>query len=195
LILLTFPVSLDINFLKVQSKFEEAKFTVESPTDNLCNFTGNFINYNQSSMYYPLDMANLLPRGTTLVNTEFVICLIAYTGEETKIRMNASRFIQSKRPVLESITNTIIGLMLACILSLASVCTIISSFWYNNQMGLNWYLPSYPVSGAEIFFSFLILYNAMIPLSLYLTLEFVKLVQSKLMEEDITMYDEITDTV
>jgi phospholipid-translocating ATPase len=47
-------------------------------------------------------------RGSTLVNSGNVIGAVVYTGEESKIRMNANEAPRSKAPLMESFTNKIV---------------------------------------------------------------------------------------
>lgn len=46
----------------------------------------------------------------------------------------------------------------------------------------------------ENLFTFLVLYSPMVPISLYVTLEFVRVFQAGFIESDIEMYHEDTDT-
>jgi magnesium-transporting ATPase (P-type) len=48
-------------------------------------------------------------------------------------------------------------------------------------------------SGAALFFTFVILYNSMVPLSLYVSMELVKLAQTIFIDSDVSIYDPIND--
>ncbi|KAI8840520.1 hypothetical protein BC829DRAFT_420794 [Chytridium lagenaria] len=62
----------------------------------------------------------------------------------------------------------------------------------NKQGERHWYLAFLSYSAADYirnFFSYIVLYNAFIPISLYVTLEVVKLMQVVWMNNDLAMYD------
>ena len=66
-------------------------------------------------------------------------------------------------------------------------------FWRGDVEETSWYLADARVAFFPILVSFIILFNTMIPLSLYVSLEIVKLFQMLLMN-DIEMYDEASNT-
>lgn len=58
----------------------------ESPNDQLYKFEGTITTTNKDT--FSLDHNNLLLRGTSLKNTEFVFGLVIYTGHDTRIMKN-----------------------------------------------------------------------------------------------------------
>ena len=58
----------------------------ESPNDQLYKFEGTFTTPNSDT--YSLDHNNLMLRGTSLKNTEWVYGLVVYTGHDTRIMKN-----------------------------------------------------------------------------------------------------------
>ncbi|KAJ3331183.1 hypothetical protein HDU76_003844 [Blyttiomyces sp. JEL0837] len=177
-----------------------AKICGESPTDELYRFEGYVELDSELRTRHPLTISQMLPRGTTLANTDYIFGAVLYTGEETKIRRNAASSIRSKTPSLEILTNKIIIAMLVVVLVLAAFSTLFEYSLYrtrfrsNNNYFIHWYLEGVPINLMAAYFSFVILYNTMIPISLYVAMEFVKLLLSLFINSDLQMYDEATDT-
>lgn len=176
-----------------------ARVTVEDPNIDLYNFEGNLEltgNQNGSLLKYPLGPDNVIYRGSILRNTRTMVGMVIFTGEETKIRMNALKNPRVKAPKLQRKINLIVAFMVF-------VVATISLFSYlghvlQNRKYLNdneaWYLFQQDAGTAPTIMSFIIMYNTMIPLSLYVTMEIIKVIQSKLMEWDIDMYHAETNT-
>ncbi|KAJ3118729.1 hypothetical protein HDU96_009318 [Phlyctochytrium bullatum] len=174
-----------------QNSFTSISYEIEaeSPTGNLNQFEGSIHLKALSKGMHTLTINHLLPRGTTVVNTNFVFCAVIYTGEETKIRKNASKSLSNKAPTLEALTNWIVIYI-----------TILSVVWEKSQLpaGIgtdqrHWYL-NFKTDVVSTFFSFMILYNNMIPISLYVLMELVKLTQAFHINCDLQMYDPLSDT-
>lgn len=165
-------------------------FTVEDPNLDLYKFDGN-VTVGEDKL--PLTNTEIVYRGSILRNTERAIGMVIYTGEECKIRMNANKSPRIKSPALQFKVNRVVALIVAIVLIMAVVCTIGYSFWRKDLEVKAWYLEEANVSYGPIFTSFLIMFNTMIPISLYVSMEIVKVVQMFLMN-DIDMYDEETDT-
>jgi len=80
--------------------------------------------------------------------------------------------------------------------------TVCCGFWqYETGFNFTDYLPLEPSISSDrytsaleisglIFFSYIILLNTVVPISLYISIEFIRLFQSKLINWDIRMYDE-----
>eukprot|EP00210_Caulerpa_lentillifera_P001725 g1657.t1 len=84
--------------LQLERKFifrDKMYVEYEIPKRSLSNFRGtlNVVN-DQSRCTVPLSMNELLLRGATLKNSEYIYGLVVYTGCETRIQMNASSFPQ-----------------------------------------------------------------------------------------------------
>ncbi|KAI8850390.1 hypothetical protein BC829DRAFT_389315 [Chytridium lagenaria] len=158
--------------------------TAESPSGNLNQFEGYIDLKGTARGKHTLTINNLLLRGTSLVNTSFVF------------GVNATKGLKNKSPSLEKITNRIVILMFIFVLFLTTVNTILSVTWENRRNAEkkdHWYL-SFGSDTAATFFSYMILYNNMIPISLYVSMEFVKLMEVFYINSDLQMYDSASDT-
>ncbi|KAI8056081.1 hypothetical protein BDF22DRAFT_653773 [Syncephalis plumigaleata] len=141
-----------------------------------------------------LDTRNLLLRGTILRNTTDVYGMVIYSGENTKIRQNALKNARTKAPMLQRHVNRAVISVFILLLVLASLMTAMQSVWLKSNN--TEYLPHDYSTGsiAVVFFGFTVLLNTVIPISLYVVLEMVKVVQAYLIGQDMEMYDPVSDT-
>lgn len=176
-----------------------ARVTTEDPNIDLYNFEGNLElqgHRNECLQKFPLGPDNIIYRGSILRNTQNVVGMVIFTGEETKIRMNALKNPRVKAPKLQWKINMIVAFMVFVV----ATVSLFSYFGHvlENRKFLDdnqaWYLMKQDAGTAATIMSFIIMYNTMIPLSLYVTMEIIKVMQSKLMEWDIDMYHAETNT-
>ena len=154
---------------------------------------------------FPLDAKNLLLKGAKLKNTDWIIGIVIYTGHNCKLMKNAKDPILKLSSVETLLNKLLVGILfLQIILSIIScIChsiyynqnekIIISSDRINNNESLSntWidYL-SFRLSVDSIlsFFTYLLLLNTMIPISLIITLELVKIIQGLFIWVDVEAY-------
>ena len=89
--------------------------------------------------------------------------------------------------------NKVVVILVIFVVVLAIFNTVAYQIWQETTEEKAWYLTNAGVAFFPILVSFIILFNTMIPLSLYVSLEIVKLFQMLLMN-DIEMYDDISNT-
>lgn len=167
-----------------------AEVVVEDPNLDLYNFEGR-VSVNGETA--PLSNNEVIYRGSVLRNTPEAIGLVIFSGEECKIRMNASKNPRIKAPSMQAKVNKIIIVMVLFVIALAVFNTVAYQIWAANVEDNAWYLTSAGVEFMPILVSFIIMFNTLIPLSLYVSLEIVKVFQ-RLLLNDIDMYDEESDT-
>ena len=154
---------------------------------------------------FPLEAKNLLLKGAKLRNTEWIIGIIIYTGHNCKLMKNA------KDPILKmSSVESLLNKLLLVIFFLQIILSIISCIChlaYSNKnekiiIGSStltaeqsqhntWvdYLPfSIAFDSFLSFFTYLLLLNTMIPISLIVTLELVKIIQGLFITADAKSY-------
>jgi phospholipid-translocating ATPase len=166
-----------------------AHFVVEDPNLDLYNFEGRVAVNGKTS---PLTNNEIVYRGSVLRNTPEAIGMIINSGEECKIRMNANKNPRIKAPTLQSMVNKIVIMMVVFVVGLSLSCSGAYEAWSSYEDGA-WYLVDASVPFGPIFTSFVIMFNTLIPLSLYVSLEIVKVAQMLLLN-DIDMYDEESNT-
>ncbi|KAF4631827.1 hypothetical protein G7Y89_g6304 [Cudoniella acicularis] len=167
-----------------------AEVVVEDPNLDLYNFDGR-VTVDGKTM--PLTINDIILRGSTLRNTETVIGMVINTGEDCKIRMNANKNPRIKAPAMQNISNKIVLMLVIFVILLALFCTIAYQVWSETVEEHSWYLGHAHVPFSQIIIGFIILFNTLIPLSLYVSLEIIKVGQLLLMN-DIEMYDPVSDT-
>jgi phospholipid-translocating ATPase len=167
-----------------------AEVVSEDPNIDLYNYDGRITVDGET---LPLTTNNVVYRGSTVRNTTEAIGLVINSGEECKIRMNASRNIRAKAPKIQSLVNKIV-LFLVFFVVLISVGETIGYFrWEDKWEGSMWYLMGASLSFKNIFIAFIIMFNTLIPLSLYISLEVIKLGQLYFLG-DVEMYDPVSNT-
>lgn len=173
----------------------KATVVSEDPNIDLYTYDGKVTVGNET---LPLSLNNVIYRGSTLRNTTTAIGLVINSGEETKIRMNANRNVRTKRPAMQSVVNYMVLFQIVFVLLLGMGLTIGYYIWADDVEDTSFYLVRKGIYDAsvtfkEIFLGYLIMFNTLIPLSLYVSLEIIKLGQLYLLQ-DPEMYDPVTDT-
>ena len=168
----------------------QAHIVVEDPNLDLYNFEGN-VTLGEETL--PLTNSEIILRGSILRNTSETMGMVIYTGEECKIRMNSNKNPRIKAPALQAVVNKVVIIIVIFVIALAIFNTVAYQIWQESTEEKAWYLTNAGVAFFPILTSFIILFNTMIPLSLYVSLEIVKLCQMLLMN-DIDMYDEASNT-
>ncbi|XP_050308196.1 phospholipid-transporting ATPase VA isoform X2 [Anthonomus grandis grandis] len=185
-------------FVEKQTCFEPSKFRsdieVESPTTKIYRFHGSIVH--PSGKRVPVGTENLLLRECLLKNTDFIEGIVVYAGHETKALLNngGPRY---KRSSLERQMNQDV---LWCVLILIFLCVV-------GAIGCKLWLLTYPnlpppfrdeyyTENVEAFLSFwtyVIILQIMIPLSLYVTLELCKILQVYHIHHNADLYDPLMD--
>ncbi|KAI8623897.1 phospholipid-translocating P-type ATPase [Xylariaceae sp. FL1651] len=168
-----------------------AEFVCEDPNPNLYKFEGRITVDGQTM---PLTVNEVVFRGSTIRNTRETIGLVINTGEECKIRMNANKHVHAKSPKIQRFLNGIVIFLVFVIIILTAGISGGYVLWQKDYEKLNPFLSQVPVAGWIIVFGTIILLNALVPLSLYIVIEIVKVFQAYFLLGDIEMYDAETDT-
>ncbi|KAJ0250619.1 hypothetical protein HA466_0139290 [Hirschfeldia incana] len=169
----------------------------EQPNNSLYTFTGNLIVEKQT---LPLSPDQLLLRGCSLRNTEYIVGAVIFTGHETKVMMNAMN-IPSKRSTLEKKLDKLIitifcVLFMMCLIG-ATGCAIVTDrdHEYLGLHKLDWEYRNRMTIAFFTFFTLITLFSTIIPISLYVSIEMIKFIQStQFINRDLHMYHAETDT-
>lgn len=168
----------------------DAEFVIEDPNRDLYSFEGRVVVDGKQA---PLTLNEIIFRGSILRNTPDAIGMVIYSGEECRIRMNANKNPRIKAPALQTLVNRIVILIVVFVLALSIFNAVAYRIWQRNEDDM-WFLSDATVAFFPSLTSFIIMFNTMIPLSLYVSLEIVKLAQMFFLHTDIDMYDPISDT-
>jgi phospholipid-translocating ATPase len=169
------------------------EFVIEDPNPNLSTFRGRVIVDDRMS---PLTNDNIIYRGSILRSNPEISALVVYSGEECKIRLNASgnRNARLKAPNLQSMVNKVVILVVCIVVGLSVYNTLAYQFWKRYVESKHFYLSSAAVPFHHELFGFIIMFATMVPLSLYVSMEMIKLAQIYFLNVDVDMYDERSDT-
>uniref|UniRef100_A0A8C2WFR2 ATPase phospholipid transporting 11A n=1 Tax=Cyclopterus lumpus TaxID=8103 RepID=A0A8C2WFR2_CYCLU len=148
--------------------------------------------------FRPLGSENLLLRGATLKNTEYIYAVAIYTGMETKMALNYQSKTQ-KRSAVEKSMNAYLVVYLCILISKALINTVLKYAWQADpNRDEPWYNDrTEPERQRHIvvraftdFLAFMVLFNYIIPVSMYVTVEMQKFLGSYFIMWDDEMFDE-----
>uniref|UniRef100_A0A0V0IZF0 Phospholipid-transporting ATPase n=1 Tax=Solanum chacoense TaxID=4108 RepID=A0A0V0IZF0_SOLCH len=191
--------------LHEDANFKDFKALVkcEDPNANLYTFVGSMEYEEQQN---PLSPQQLLLRDSKLRNTEYIYGAVIFTGHDTKVMQNATD-PPSKRSKIERKMDRIIYFLFAVLFTIAFVGSVYFGIVTEKDLddGHNrWYLQpedsdiffdprGAPAAAMFHFLTAVMLYSYLIPISLYVSIEIVKVLQSIFINKDINMYYEETD--
>ncbi|XP_041010362.1 putative phospholipid-transporting ATPase 9 [Juglans microcarpa x Juglans regia] len=194
------------SFLHEDSNFFGFKALVkcEDPNANLYSFIGSMEFEEQQ---YPLSPQQLLLRDSKLRNTDYIYGAVVFTGYDTKVIQNSTD-PPSKRSKIEKKMDRIIYFLFCVLFLMAFVGSILFGIAteddLENGRSKRWYLrpddstvffdpKKAPLAAFFHFLTALMLYGYFIPISLYVSIEIVKVLQTIFINQDIHMYYEEAD--
>ncbi|CEP18116.1 hypothetical protein [Parasitella parasitica] len=171
----------------------------EQPNNRLYNYDGTISlkMVDDKTKDFPLDPSKLLLRGAQLRNTSWIYGLVVFTGHETKLMLNSSKK-PTKASNVTRITNRNILYLFTMLVIMSILCSV-GNLVTSTKAGDQWsYLQIPETERAREFgfciLTFMILFNSFIPISLMVTMEIVKFVQSIMIDNDLDIYYAKTDT-
>uniref|UniRef100_A0A8D3BQB7 Phospholipid-transporting ATPase n=1 Tax=Scophthalmus maximus TaxID=52904 RepID=A0A8D3BQB7_SCOMX len=171
-----------------------SRIECENPNNDLNRFRGYM--EHSSGGRVGLHNSNLLLRSCTIRNTETVVGIVVYAGHDTKAMMNNSG-PRYKRSQLEKRLNTDI---LWCVVLLVIMCLTAAvghGFWLKNLKDPIFVtdVETPPtLAGFYVFWTMIIVLQVLIPISLYVSIEIVKLGQVYFIHNDLDFYNEQLDS-
>ena len=172
----------------------------DPPNSNLHKLDGRVsINYNINNTYihsikFPISERQMLLKGSVLKNTNWIIGFVLYTGMNNKIILNSKR-PRNKMSIIEKKMNKyLIGIFILLIF-IYGFCSIFHNekyhqkrLYYEKFILLQ---RSHKLESFITFFTYFLLLNTLIPISLIITMEIVKVIQGFFISWDIEMYSQI----
>ncbi|XP_037550714.1 probable phospholipid-transporting ATPase VD [Nematolebias whitei] len=171
-----------------------SRIECENPNNDLSRFRG-YIEHS-SGVRVGLHSSNLLLRSCTIRNTETVVGIVVYAGHETKAMMNNSG-PRYKRSKLEKRLNTDV---LWCVVVLIVMCLTAAlghGLWLKNLKDPIFEVDgetSPALAGFYVFWTMIIVLQVLIPISLYVSIEIVKLGQIYFIHNDLDLYNDQLDS-
>uniref|UniRef100_A0A3P8TQK5 Phospholipid-transporting ATPase n=1 Tax=Amphiprion percula TaxID=161767 RepID=A0A3P8TQK5_AMPPE len=196
---LKFKMGLRVTDERLQEERQLAEFNAliecEEPNNRLDKFLGMML-WNREQ--YPLELDNMLLRGCKVRNTEECHGLVIFAGADTKIMRNGGK-TRFKRTKIDELMNYMVYTIFVLLLLVAAGLAIGHTYWYEDIGSKAWYLydgkdqdASY--RGFLSFWGYIIVLNTMVPISLYVSVEVIRLGQSKFINWDLQMYFAEKDT-
>ncbi|XP_073087868.1 phospholipid-transporting ATPase VB isoform X3 [Manis javanica] len=189
-------------FSQQDVQFEPERFcntiVCEKPNNHLNKFKGYMEHPDQTRTGFSSE--SLLLRGCTIRNTEVAVGIVIYAGHETKAMLNNSG-PRYKRSKIERRMNTDIFFCIGLLFFMCLIGAIGHSLWngtfeehppFDVPDAEGSFLPL-ALGGFYMFLTMIILLQVLIPISLYVSIELVKLGQVFFLHNDLDLYDEESD--
>uniref|UniRef100_A0AAY4DUK9 Phospholipid-transporting ATPase n=1 Tax=Denticeps clupeoides TaxID=299321 RepID=A0AAY4DUK9_9TELE len=192
------------SFIDLDCEFDPSKYNsvieCEKPNNDLNRFRGYIIH--RSGRRDGLYKVNLLLRGCTIRNTEEAVGIVIYAGHETKAMLN-NNGPRYKRSRLERQMNVDV---FWCVIILLVMCLFSATghglwmFQYGDKRPVFDVLSpegtglSPVLSAIYLFLTMIIVFQVLIPISLFVSIEIVKICQVYFIHQDVDLYDEETDS-
>ncbi|GAA5808257.1 hypothetical protein MFLAVUS_001645 [Mucor flavus] len=180
----------------------DCHFYVEAgaPSPDLYKFSGTLVTLEKSCDKWteknktPVEIENILLRGHVIRNTKWAIAVVLFTGTDTKIMLNSGE-TPSKRSAMDKQMNQEIFIAFGVLFLLCLICAIMAGVMRSRDIALGTQIlftaqtdsPAY--AGFLNFWSSLIIFQNIIPISLYVSIEFVKTFQAYFIWNDLDMWD------
>ncbi|CAH7029259.1 Atp8b1 [Phodopus roborovskii] len=196
---LKFKMALEITDQYLQTEDNLVTFDgfieCEEPNNRLDKFTGTLFWRKRS---FPLDADKILLRGCVIRNTDVCHGLVIFAGADTKIMKNSGK-TRFKRTKIDYLMNYMVYTIFIVLILVSAGLAIGHAYWEAQVGNYSWYLydgenatPSY--RGFLNFWGYIIVLNTMVPISLYVSVEVIRLGQSHFINWDLQMYYAEKDT-
>ncbi|XP_020834479.1 putative phospholipid-transporting ATPase IM isoform X1 [Phascolarctos cinereus] len=165
--------------------------TCEPPNNKLDKFTGDLA---WKDNKYPLNNEKIILRGCVLRNSSWCFGMVIFAGPDTKLMQNSGR-TKFKRTSIDRLMNTLVLWIFGFLVCMGIILAIGNSIW-EHQVGD--YFQAFlfrdevvknPIfSGFLTFWSYIIILNTVVPISLYVSVEVIRLGHSHFINWDRKMY-------
>ncbi|XWS40739.1 hypothetical protein CRYUN_Cryun17cG0021400 [Craigia yunnanensis] len=181
-----------------------AMIKCEDPNEHLFSFIGTLY---YDCQQYPLSPKQILLRDSKLKNTDYIYGVVIFTGHDTKAMQNVID-PPSKRTKIERRMDKIIYVLFSTLILVSFIGSLFFGIetkkdisggnyrrWYLRPDSTTIFFDPRRASVAAFlhFLTGLMLYGYLIPISLYISIEICKVLQSIFINQDQAMYDEETD--
>ncbi|XP_050653086.1 probable phospholipid-transporting ATPase IM isoform X5 [Macaca thibetana thibetana] len=163
----------------------------EAPNNKLDKFMG-ILSWKDSK--HSLNNEKIILRGCILRNTSWCFGMVIFAGPDTKLMQNSGK-TKFKRTSIDRLMNTLVLWIFGFLICLGIILAIGNSIW-ESQIGdqfrtfLFWNEgeKSSVFSGFLTFWSYIIILNTVVPISLYVSVEVIRLGHSYFINWDRKMY-------
>uniref|UniRef100_A0A8C8HY28 Phospholipid-transporting ATPase n=1 Tax=Oncorhynchus tshawytscha TaxID=74940 RepID=A0A8C8HY28_ONCTS len=168
----------------------------EPPNNRLDKFTGTLT---LKGEMYSLDNERVLLRGCTLRNTQWCFGLVVFGGPDTKLMQNCGK-TTLKRTSIDRLMNVLVLSIFGFLAVMCLILAVGNGIWeYQEGSKFAAFLPKQegvnaPFSAFLTFWSYVIILNTVVPISLYVSVEIIRLGNSFYIDWDRKMYYPKSDT-
>lgn len=161
---------------------------VDNPNDDIYKINGKII---IDTKFESFSIKNIGLRGSNLKNVEYIIGIIIYSGNDTKLMKNI-KIDNIKRSSIETKLNFIVIIIMILTFILCLISTIFGVIFENNHVDhiyiFNQITENNFLRKIKIFVSFFAIFTTLIPLSIVITMEIIKGIQITKLGFDKDMY-------
>ncbi|XP_072228680.1 phospholipid-transporting ATPase ID-like [Leuresthes tenuis] len=168
----------------------------EPPNNCLDKFKGTLT---VNKQVHSLDNDKVLLRGCTLRNTEWCFGLVIFGGPDTKLMQNSGK-TTFKRTSIDHLMNVLVLCIFGFLATMCSILAVGNAIWETREGSVfTPFLPHEPgvnsaLSSFLSFWSYVIVLNTVVPISLYVSVEIIRLGNSFFIDWDRKMYYPKNDT-
>uniref|UniRef100_A0A7N6ACJ7 Phospholipid-transporting ATPase n=1 Tax=Anabas testudineus TaxID=64144 RepID=A0A7N6ACJ7_ANATE len=169
----------------------DGEVVCEPPNNKLDRFCGTLY---WREKKYPLTNQNMLLRGCVLRNTEACYGLVIFAGPDTKLMQNSGR-TKFKRTSIDRLMNTLVLWIFGFLVCMGVILAVGNAVWEREvgslfQSYLPWDPPvdNFLFSAFLSFWSYVIILNTVVPISLYVSVEVIRLGHSYFINWDQHMF-------
>ncbi|XP_014871003.1 phospholipid-transporting ATPase ID isoform X1 [Poecilia latipinna] len=169
----------------------DGEVVCEPPNNKLDRFCGTLY---WREKKYPLTNQNMLLRGCVLRNTEACYGLVIFAGPDTKLMQNSGR-TKFKRTSIDRLMNTLVLWIFGFLVCMGVILAVGNAVWEREvgslfQSYLPWDPPvdNFMFSAFLSFWSYIIILNTVVPISLYVSVEVIRLGHSYFINWDRQMF-------
>nr|XP_020462938.1 phospholipid-transporting ATPase ID-like isoform X2 [Monopterus albus] len=169
----------------------DGEVVCEPPNNKLDRFCGTLYWRDKK---YTLTNQNMLLRGCVLRNTEACYGLVIFAGPDTKLMQNSGR-TKFKRTSIDRLMNTLVLWIFGFLVCMGVILAVGNAVWEREvgslfQSYLPWDPPvdNFLFSAFLSFWSYVIILNTVVPISLYVSVEVIRLGHSYFINWDQQMF-------
>ena len=150
--------------------------------------------YDVENLNYFLNGDQLLLKGAILRQTKQIAGICVYAGSDNKILLNSKK-PRMKVSQIEMLMSKLLIFIFFLQLFLCIICSVMHNEFecINKNFLINFIFPKKKVKNEAFlsFFTYILLLNTMIPISLIVTLEIIKVIQGYFISNDVLLYSHV----
>uniref|UniRef100_A0A5K4FA05 Phospholipid-transporting ATPase n=1 Tax=Schistosoma mansoni TaxID=6183 RepID=A0A5K4FA05_SCHMA len=166
------------------------KVNYQQPNEDFNNFEG-YITILINNKKLLINNNNILYKGCKLKNTKYIIGLVIYTGNDTKLLLNSNK-VKRKYTTRESKANQILFIFMIFMIIFCIIFAMVTKYWSFYHLN-HIYIPFENLNSIWLqiknVFRFLFILNYLIPISLIITTEIQQIMLSYFIRNDLNLYD------